>query len=90
MIDHLPPDIAELPRKYAGKNVAPFLLDRRMIARQNVAISEAAHAFQTTERSGCRLQRHYPTPSAAYAAMGAGALSTLHTDFFHLSRRTNS
>lgn len=41
----LPPDIAELCEKYADKNVALFLLDRKMIERQDAVIAKAVHAF---------------------------------------------
>lgn len=45
LIESLTPDIAELSKKYADRDVALFLLDRRMIERQNVTIAKAVHAF---------------------------------------------
>ncbi len=41
----LPPNIAELAKKYSDKRVELFLLDRGMIGHQNVAIAKAVHAF---------------------------------------------
>jgi len=43
--ENLPPDVAELSGKYADRNVALFLLDRKMIERQNLTIAKAVHAF---------------------------------------------
>ena len=41
----LPPGIPELAKKHADRNVDIFLLDKRMIERQNLAIAKAVHAF---------------------------------------------
>jgi hypothetical protein len=43
--ESLPLDVAELSRKYADRNVALFLLDRKMIERQNQLIANAVHAY---------------------------------------------
>jgi hypothetical protein len=42
---NLPPDIADLSNVYAERNMAIFLLDAEMIARQNVNVAKAVNAF---------------------------------------------
>jgi hypothetical protein len=48
--DKLPPGVAELWTKFDDRNVGLFLLDRKMIERQNLRIARAVHTFfQSTQ-----------------------------------------
>lgn len=48
--ESLPLDIADLAKSYSERSVALFLLDPKMIERQNLAMAKSVHAFfRTTE-----------------------------------------
>jgi hypothetical protein len=48
--DELPPGVAEMWTKFDARNVGLFLLDRKMIERQNLRIARAVHTFfQSTQ-----------------------------------------